>query len=500
MRLFVAGVQHESSSFSPIPTSLRSFERLQWSPSDPTVHDSFGYGDSCVLADSLGWDVVGGPFFDAQPSQPCTAPAWAAIRAAIVDALIAAGRVDAVLLCLHGAQMSTDLDDCEGDLLEACRAVVGDTVAMAAMLDLHANVTPSMIATADLVVSCREYPHIDYAERAGEILPVLLDLTTGRSRPTTVAVRVAAPGVYPTPEAPMRQFVERLRATQEQPAVLFASTNHGFEGSDNPHTGGSIVVTTDGDSALAESLALQLADDFLQTVRSVPSWLGPGVTEAIAQALAAEDAPVVVADRSDNPGAGAAGDSTFLLAELIARAADDVALGMLWDPMAVRACHDAGIGAEVTLRIGGKAGPMSGPPLDVTAVVTSVRDDACQALFGIGRPRSPLGRSAAIRVGGIHVVLNSRREQVFSHHCFTEHGIDPSAQRVVVVKSMQHFMGGFAHIAAQVIRCDGPGSASLDLTTLPFRRVRRPLLGLDPIEAIRIEPLGTRQARVSTSS
>jgi microcystin degradation protein MlrC len=498
--LFVAGVQHESSSFSPIPTSLRSFERLQWSRSQPQVHDSFGYGDSCVLAESLGWEVVAGPFFDAQPSQPCTTAAWAAIRTAIIGALVGAGGVDAVLLCLHGAQMSTDHDDCEGDLLEACRAAVGPAVPIAAMLDLHANVTPAMIGAADLVVSCREYPHIDYAERAAEIVPALHELASRGCVASTVAVRVAAPGVYPTPEEPMRQFVERLRAVQEQPGVLFASANHGFEGSDNPHTGGSIVVSTVNDRSLAATLAYGLAEEFLDTVRSVPSWLGPGVASAIDQALAAADAPVVVADRSDNPGAGAAGDSTFLLAELIARGAPDAALGMLWDPMAVRACHDAGVGAEVTLRIGGKAGPMSGPPLDVAAVVTSIRDDACQALFGVGDPRSPLGTSAAIRVGGIDVVLNSRREQVFSHHCFTEHGIDPSARRVVVVKSMQHFMGGFAHLAAQVIRCDGPGSASLDLTTLPFRRVRRPLLGLDPIEAIGIEPLATRQPTVSTSS
>jgi microcystin degradation protein MlrC len=121
--------------------------------------------------------------------------------------------------------------------------------------------------------------------------------------------------------------------------------------------------------------------------------------------------------------------------------------------------------------------------------VISVRTDAMQALFGQGEPRHPLGRSAAIRVGGIEIVINTLREQVFSPHVFTEHGIDPTAKRLVVVKSMQHFMGGFAPIAAHVVRCDGPGVATLNLVDLPFRRVRRPLLGLDPIELIEPEPM-----------
>ena len=118
---------------------------------------------------------------------------------------------------------------------------------------------------------------------------------------------------------------------------------------------------------------------------------------------------------------------------------------MIWDPMAVRACHDAGVGARLPLRIGGKAGRMSGTPIDADVEVISVRTDAMQALFGQGQPSaSHSARSAAVRIGGIDVVLTSRRQQVFSPHCFTEHGIDLTRRHIVVVKSMQHFMGGFA--------------------------------------------------------
>jgi microcystin degradation protein MlrC len=141
------------------------------------------------------------------------------------------------------------------------------------------------------------------------------------------------------------------------------------------------------------------------------------------------------------------------------------------------------------LRIGGKAGHLSGAPIDADVEVISVRDDAVQALFGQGPPREPLGKSAAVRIGGIDVVLTSRRQQVFSPHCFTEHGIDPARRKLVVVKSMQHFMGGFAPIAAHIVRCDGPGSATLDVTKIPYRHIGRPMLGLDPAEMIRVEPL-----------
>ncbi|HEY4611277.1 MAG TPA: MlrC C-terminal domain-containing protein, partial [Ilumatobacteraceae bacterium] len=256
----------------------------------------------------------------------------------------------------------------------------------------------------------------------------------------------------------------------------------------SPIMGASVVVTTDNDQTLAETTADEIAADFLALILAT-TWSGLGVGEAIDEAMQRPKGPVVIADRSDNAGAGAASDSTYILAELIARDISNATIGMIWDPMAVRACHDAGVGARLPLRIGGKAGRMSGAPIDADVEVTSVRSDAVQALFGQGEPREPLGRSAAVRIGGIDVVLTSRRQQVFSPHCFSEHGIDPTQRHIVVVKSMQHFMGGFAPIAASIVRCDGPGSATLDMTMVPYRRIGRPMFGLDPADAIGLQPL-----------
>ncbi|MGZ4769886.1 MAG: M81 family metallopeptidase [Ilumatobacteraceae bacterium] len=488
MRVYIAGVQHESSSFSPIPTSMRSFERWDWSPDRPYASDGFGYGEACRLAELADLQVVAGPFFNAEPSSPAVAEAWSQISESILDGLRAALPVDIVLLCLHGAQMAEAIDDCEGALLADARTILGRGVALGVLLDLHANVTSAMCAAADLTVSCRQYPHIDYGERVAEMLPVLRGIADGRVRPITAARRVPATGVFPTPDEPMRSFVQRITETQQRSGVLMVSANHGFEGSDTPHMGASVVVTTDNDQELAEQVADEVAADFLATIVGNP-WHGLGVGEAIDEALRQPVGPVVIADRSDNAGAGAASDSTYILAALIERQVTDTALAIMWDPMAVRACHDAGLGAHLPLRIGGKAGRLSGTPIDAEVEVTAVRSDAMQALFGQGPPREPLGKSAAVRIGGIDVVLSSRRQQVFSPHCFTEHGIDPEQRHILVVKSMQHFMGGFAGLAAAVVRCDGPGSATLDMRQIPYRRIRRPLLGLDPVETIKIEPL-----------
>jgi microcystin degradation protein MlrC len=498
LRCYVAGVQHECSSFSPIPTALRDFESVRWGVDPEPATLGFGYGESCRAALDLGFELISGPFSSCQPSLPPPHRVWEQVREGILEPLRAAGPVDLVWLCLHGAQMSDQEDDCEGDLLERVRALVGDDVAIGCLLDLHANLSSRMLDAADLVVSCREYPHIDYGERAAELLPVLARVRQGEVRPTTAAVRFNAPGAYPTPDEPMRSFVARFTAAQVEPGVLQVSVNHGFEGSDQPDLSASVVVTTDGDTAGAEQLARRVGADFLDTVRS-QSWRGPGVAESVELALAATGHPVVLADRSDNAGGGAAGDSTFVLTELLRRRVSDVAVALIWDPIAVDFCHAAGVGARLPLRIGGKCGPMSGDPIDLDVEVRYVRTDATQALFGKGEPLFHLGRTAAVHVDGIDIVLASVRTQVFSHHVFSQHGIDHLARRILVVKSTQHFMNDFGTFAAEVVRCDGPGTLTADLASLPYHRIRRPMIGLDPVDRIEVAPMPAVAARTRSA-
>ena len=179
---------------------------------------------------------------------------------------------------------------------------------------------------------------------------------------------------------------------------------------------------------------------------------------------------VVLADSADNPGAGAGGDSTFILARLLERKIDNAVLGPFWDPVAVSFCQQAGVGATLNLRIGGKVSRFSGAPLDVTAEVLALKKSALQD--GLSGTIAPLGDVAVVRIDGVRVVLNSYRTQGFGTNLFTQFGIDLAETKLIVVKSSQHFHASFGPIASEVIYVETPGVAPANFKTLPFKRAR----------------------------
>lgn len=481
LKAYIGGMVHETNVFSPIPTTFEDFELMaprSASPGAPAVPGWPGYQDFCEAAEQEGLAVHRGSFCGAQPGAPASAATYSRRREALLADLRAAMPVDIVLLMLHGAQIAEGCDDCEGDLIAAVRSVVGPDVPVGVLLDLHANLTVQRMAEATFVMACKEYPHVDFPDCARTALTLLLGSRRETLRPTSAAVRVPAFGFFPTTAPPFDAFVARLRAAEREPGVLNISALHGFFGADNPGLAAAIIVVTDDAPALAASLAQRLADDFLATIRG---YQNPAVAPADALALARQTptGPVVIADRSDNPGGGAAGDSTYLLQALLESGADRAALGMIWDPESVEAAHAAGEGSQLRLRLGGKAGPLSGPCLELDAQVLCLRIDAMQSLFSSPVADQPLGRSAAVRVGGVDVVLCSVRQQVFGPLCFTEHGLDPMKYHVVVVKSTQHFHAGFAPMAGRIVYCDAPGTVTSDFQTIPYRKAHRPVYPLD---------------------
>jgi len=490
-RAFVAGLFHETNSFSPIPTNLDSCRFRFFRPAVPfelpPEGDPFGYRPFAKRCLDEGIEVHGSIFAVAQPSGPMTDAAYRELREEIRRDLRRALPLDMVFLFMHGAQMTATCLDVEGELLGAVREIVGPTVPIAVELDLHANITPDMLRHADFVVGCLEYPHIDFGRRAEFIFDLLRQKASGRIRPVTIAWRIPVLGAFPTLEGPMQAFVNRLRYHENRPGVLAVSMFHGFWLADSPWTAACLVVVTDGDEAIARAIGVELADDFIRAARAVPN--GVSIGEALDQALAAQAAPVLIADRGDNPGGGAASDATFLLQALLERDVDRAVLGMIWDPVAVDFAFRAGEGACLPLRLGGKTGPMSGLPLDVRATVLRLREDVRQAPFGEGPPVDAIGRSAALRIGGVIVIVNTERQQVFEPRVFTEHGIDLSEQRIVVVKSTAHFRRGFAAVAARIIDCDSPGALAMDLARLPYRHLRRPVYPLDREGPLEIEEM-----------
>ncbi|MDE1145867.1 MAG: M81 family metallopeptidase [Azospirillaceae bacterium] len=493
LTVFVAALVHETNSFSPLPTSLRSFDNdFQHRAGDPatlaTARQLPAFGDLFTVAAGHGDRVIDGPAAGAQPSGEVPRPVYEGLRDGLLADLataMAVQPIDMVVLVLHGAMVGQDYPDCEGDLLTRVRAQVGPDLPVGAILDLHGNATQAMVDSGAVILACKEYPHTDYLARMGELYTILSATARGGPKARTLIRRVPVLGLFGTTEQPMRGFVDGLARYEGRDGVLSVSMMHGFIWSDTEHTGAAALVVTDGSDAAAADRALAaIAADFQAIATSGPLQQRLPLEAALGRALALVDGrpagrPVILADSSDNPGGGAACDSTFVLRALIDRGVQDVALGMIWDPQAARIAADAGVGARLPMRIGGKVGPLSGDPVDLEVAVLAVRDDVHQhALADSGEH---LGLVVALRAGGIDIVVNSTRQQVYTPECFTELGIDLTAKALVVVKSTQHFRAGFDPIAAATVYCDAPGSLNLNLAALPYRHLRRPIWPLDPL-------------------
>jgi microcystin degradation protein MlrC len=468
LRVFAAGLQSETNTFAPWPTGLRGFEEgglrrgaavLEGQGSDHKTAQL--WRELCVRD---GHDFAAGLFAWAQPSGPTVQSVYEGFRDEIVAELRAQGPFDVVLLFLHGAMVSTACDDVEADLVRAVREVVGHAAVIGVELDPHCHLTQALVDGADAVILMKHYPHDDYLERAVELYRLCLAKARGEARPTSALFDCRMVGFYPTTQEPMAGFIGRFEEMEDQPGVLSVSFANGFPWGDTPDTGSRVLVITDGDPALAARLSEQLGRE-IYAARDALLPRFPSVEAALAEAVATPGL-VVVADTADNAGGGAPGDNTSLLKAMLDRGIRPAALAAMWDPIAAATCADAGVGARLNLRIGGKSGPASGQPLDVEATVRAVRERHEQT--GLGASRSHMGLSAWIEVQGIDVVLSSIRTQVFSPDAFTGLGIDLRDKTVVAVKSSQHFYGGFAPIAAKVIRAATPGAIQMDFATLPY--------------------------------
>jgi microcystin degradation protein MlrC len=479
MRVFVGGIFHETNVFSPIPTRLADYAIA----GEPGVSDEslFGYSDILSAARAAGWSAVEGFFASAQPGGRTDAPTWRLLRSRLAESLRAAGRVDAVLLFCHGAQVAESEDDCEGALLAEVRALVGEAVPVGMELDLHANVSDAMLAQATHLLACWEYPHIDFGARAARLVQLVGEALRGGPKPHLARRRLPLFANLPTRTGPGQALVQAMAGLEAGAGLSAVSIAHGFALSDTPDA--ASMVWASGDHDAAEAAVDQLARHYVEAAvardAEAPLQSVAASLVRVRQALG-PSGPVVLADRADNPGGGASGDSTFLLHALLEADIPNIGLALFWDPAAVDAAFSAGARSCLTLSLGGRHGPLSGPVLTREFEVLSVRETASQRIFGHGAPQ-PLGRSVALRAGGLTIIVNSIRQQIMSREPFEVHGIDPAALSLIVAKSANHFEEAFRPIARRIVYCDAPGAASEDLSTFPFVRLPRPCWPLDPL-------------------
>ncbi|MBN9257783.1 MULTISPECIES: M81 family metallopeptidase [unclassified Mesorhizobium] len=481
MRIFTASLATETNTFSPVPTDRASFEMAFYAgpgkhPDTPTLCSS----PIVALrrrADAEVLTVIEGTATWAEPGGLVQRQTYEALRDEILGQLKAALPVDAVILGLHGAMVAQGYDDCEGDLLERMRAMVGSEVVIASELDPHSHLTPKRVAAANILAAFLEFPHTDFYERGEHVVELGLAAARGEIKPVISTFDCRMIQVLPTSREPMRSFVDRIKALHGTDGILSVSVIHGFMAADVPEMGTRIMVVTDNDrprgDALAERLGRELYDLREKTAMTMLS-AADGIERALAVRAAHRDKPAVIADVWDNPGGGVPGDGTVVLRELLARGVGNVGVATIWDPIAVTFCLAAGEGAVIDLRFGGKAGPQAGEPVDARVTVLKAVEEGWQSF---GPSRVTLGPSAVVRIEGteVDIILNTNRTQTFEPDIFSNLGVDPMSKDILLVKSTNHFYAGFAPIAAEIIYVTAPSSYPSSPAKTDYRKLNRPI-------------------------
>jgi len=498
-RIAIGGFQHETNTFAPSKADYTAFEAGGGWPGVKYGEPIFGAVEGANIPAAgaiqalraLGHSLVGTAWAAASPSAHVTAGAFEKILNGLIQNLTEAGPVDGVYLDLHGAMVSEEHEDGEGEILRRVRELVGPRVPIVASLDLHANVTRAMIDKVDAMVAYRTYPHVDMADtgaRAARLLEQMLktgermhggfhtlDYLTGISSQCSFI-------------EPCKSIYQELSRLEEQSGAMLSFTP-GFPMADFEECGMSVFgYGPDKAKTLkaAEDLRRIVADaekDFVLELHS------PGDAVRRARDRGEPGKPVVLADTQDNPGAGGNGDTTGLLRALIDQKANDAVLGLLIDAPSAQRAHDAGKGANAVFTLGGLSRIPGDSPLGGEFTVEALADGrfTCSGPMFKGF-RMTLGNMALLRsraAPGVRVVLASRKVQAADQEMFRHLGVEPRTQRILALKSSVHFRADFEPIAREVMVVKAPGPALADPAEFKWTRLRKD---------VRLRPLGPVRA------
>jgi microcystin degradation protein MlrC len=492
-RIAVGGFLHETNTFAPTKATYEDFVHGGGWPSMSRGADvlrvmrniNVGLAGFVDAAEAQGWDLVPTIACGASPSAHVTRDAYERIVKVMLDGIRTAGALDGVYLDLHGAMVTEHLDDGEGEILRRVREVIGNDLPLVVSVDLHANVTPEMVKHADALIAYRTYPHVDMAD-TGRAAANHLALLLREKQKLAKAFR-QLPFLIPiswqcTNDQPSKGIYQKLAALQGD-AVPTLSFAPGFPAADFADCGPSVFAygrtQADADAAADTIAALieSLEDDFEGRIYTPDE----GVRHAIELAKSATK-PIVIADTQDNPGAGGDSDTTGMLRALVRNNAAKAAIGVIYDPQSAKVAHAAGVGAEITIALGGKSGIPGDAPYQQTFIVERLSDGQFIApgpYYG-GREMD-MGASAALRIGGVRVVVSSHKAQLADQSMYRYVGIEPTEQAILVNKSSVHFRADFEPIAQKLLICAAPGAMPADTAALPWTRLR---------PGIRIKPNG----------
>jgi len=486
MKFVIAMMKHETNTFSPVPTPFESFANNAAYFADDAYRAFKGTNTPMAafidLAEQEGAEIITPIAAENWPSGVVHAEAYQRITDTICDAV--AKGCDAAFLDLHGAMVSQSTDDGEGSLLERIRGIAPD-LPIAVALDLHANVTPKMIANCTAIAGYRTYPHVDMYDaglRAGKIL---IKSLKGQVNPTMArASRPMLPHTLcmGTDDAPMGDLIAKAKSIEGKDA-LAVTVFGGFPLADFHDAGLSVVTVTDGNQKSAEDISNEIADEAWRR-RQEFVYKSEPLAESVARAAELTDGPILLIDHADNCASGGTQDTMAVVAEVIRQGLQDVAVGAIRDPEAVNKLIKAGVGSNVTLLLGGKMDMPSigrqGEPLEVTGSVRLISDGE----FIVQGPmytgvKMHMGKTVVFDTGSIQFLVIENNHEPFDLGMFRSAGIEPTAKRYLLLKSRIHYRAGFKPIAKHIIECSGVGVTGSDYSQFKFEKIRRPIFPLD---------------------
>jgi microcystin degradation protein MlrC len=488
-RFLLAMMKHETNTFSPVVTDLQRFRDWGLYEDEAVVkayrgtnHPIAAYID---LADEMNADIVSPVAAEAMPSGYVEEEAYRYLTGRILDAVKTKGPFDAILLDLHGAMVPAGMNDGEGPLLAEIRRLAPKTP-IGVTFDMHGNMTQEIMDHADVVLCYKHYPHIDMAETGktcagiikrmllGEVKPVI---SWGQARILAQTLRMG------TADEPMKTAQAMTRKAEKQKGILAASVFGGFPMADIPDAGLSVVIVANSNQTKAD----KARDKILTYCREQKEeWIyrHEKLTQAVQRAAGTNQFPMILLDHADNVGSGGTSDSMMVIKEVLRQKLDGVAVAAVYDPDAVKAMAEAGIGVTITLDLGGKSDMPSigqkAEPLRLTGKVKRLSD-------GEWIVRGPMytgskvtcGNAAVFETGGMQIVVTSLHHEPWDAGIFTHIGIDPHHCKYLLLKSRIHYRAGFEQIGKATITLDGIGVTTSDKKLLKFTKLKRPIYPFD---------------------
>ncbi|MCP4749551.1 MAG: M81 family metallopeptidase [Proteobacteria bacterium] len=491
MRIVIAMMKHETNTFSPIETNWSRFEewgahfgRKAFEAYENTGMPTAAYID---LAKGIGAEIVTPVTAEAMPSGIVAEEAYLKMTDAICEAVDAG--CDLAMLDLHGAMVSEVARDGEGTLLEKIRRISPD-LPIAVTCDFHCNLTRKMVDNCTALIGYKSYPHVDMYQVGQQVGRIVLDHVQGKCTPVMrwqqlpLLSQTLCQG---TDDRPMKPLIHTCRALEEQPGVLAATVFGGFALADMPDAGTSTIVITDNDPEKAERISRDIAEKawaererFIYQQRSLP--------KTVAQAKELKEYPVLLLDHEDNCGSGGTQDVMAVIKEVIEQELEEVAVAAVYDPQAVREMQKAGVGAEITLSLGGKIHMPSislpAKPLEVTGKVKTLSDGnwVVHGPMYTGVEVS-MGPTAVLDTGKVQIVVVSLHHEPWDVGVFTSVGIQPEHKKYLLLKTRIHYRAGFAPIGKHTLHCDGEGVTTSKNELLHYEHLRRPIYPLDDVES-----------------